>query len=54
MNQNLVNIKEEYIVNRLLAINFSLKVIQEVIFSINTYEQDIIVVGNKNKKMKRR
>ena len=30
----------------------SLKVIQAVIFSINTYKQDMIVVGNDNKKLK--
>ena len=30
----------------------SLKVIQAVTFSINTYEQDMIAVGNENKKTK--
>ena len=29
-----------------------LKLIQSAIVSINTYEQDIIAVGNKNKKIK--
>ena len=32
--------------------NSPLKVIQAVIFSINTYEQDMIAVGNKNKTIK--
>ena len=36
--------KEEALINRLLAINFSLKVIQAVIFPINTYKQEIIAV----------
>ena len=36
----------------MLAINFLLKVIQAVILSMNTYEQEIIEVGNDNEKMK--
>ena len=40
---------EEYVVSSLLAKTFSLKLIQAVIFSIDTYEQDIISVGNKKK-----
>ena len=52
INQKLVMIKKEAIIKRLLAINFSLKVIQEVIFYMNTYEQDMISVGNENKKIK--
>ena len=42
--------KEEALINRLLVKHFSLKVIQAVIFSLNTYEQDMIAVGNENKK----
>ena len=38
---------EEYVVSSLLAKTFSLKLIQAVIFSIDTYKQDIISVGNK-------
>ena len=37
----------------LLAKTFSLKVIQAVIFSINTYKQDMITVGENNKKIKK-
>ena len=37
----------------MLAKTFSFKVIQAVIFSINIYEQDMIAVGNENKKIKR-
>ena len=40
---------EEALIISLLAKTFSLKVTQAVIFSINTYEQDIIAVGNENK-----
>ena len=36
----------------MLAKTFSLNVTQAVLFSINTYEQDMIAVGNKNKKTK--
>ena len=36
----------------MLAINFSLKVIQEVVFYINTFKQDMIAVGNENQKNK--
>ena len=43
---------KEAIIISLLAKYFLLKVIQAVIFSINTYEQDIIAVGNENKKIK--
>ena len=40
---------EEALIINLLAKHFSLKGTQEVIFSINTYEQDTIaVVNNKN------
>ena len=35
-------------------INFLLKVIQAVIFSINTYKQDMISAGNKKRKIKNR
>ena len=40
--------KEEALINCLLAINFSLKVIQALIFSLNTYEKEMIEVGNNN------
>ena len=43
---------EEALIIRLLAKIFSLKFIQEVIFSINTYEQDMIAVDNENKRLK--
>ena len=42
---------EEYVIRSMLARNLSLKVIQAFIFSIDTYEQDIISVGNENKKL---
>ena len=42
-------IEKAFIIS-LLAKQFSLKVTQAVIFSINTYKQDIITVGNKNQK----
>ena len=45
--------KEEALINHLLAINVSLKVIQSVIFSINTHKQDMIAVGNENRKFKK-
>ena len=35
----------------MLTKTFSLKVIQSVVLSIDTYEQDIISVGNENKKI---
>ena len=41
--------KESLIISMLAKI-LSVKVIQAVIFSINTYGQDTIVVGNENKK----
>ena len=41
---------EEAFVIRLLSKTLSLKIIQAVIFSINTYEQDMISVGNEGKK----
>ena len=44
--------KEEAHINRLLAINFLLKVIQAVIFSMKIYKQEIIEVGNGNGKNK--
>ena len=40
---------EEALINSLLAKHFSLKVTQAVIFSINTYKQDIIAVGKEKK-----
>ena len=43
---------EEALIIRLLSKHFLLKVIQAVILSINTYEQDIIEVGEENKKIK--
>ena len=36
----------------MLDIDFSLKFFLAVIFSVNTYEQDIIALGNENKKIK--
>ena len=44
--------KEEALINRSLAINFTLKVIQVFMFSINTYKQYMIPVGNENGKIK--
>ena len=44
--------KEEALINCLLAINLSLKVIQAVIFSLNTYEKEMIEVGNNNEKIR--
>ena len=41
---------EEDLISSLLAKTFSLKVIQEVAVSNNIYEQDMISVGNKNRK----
>ena len=38
---------EEALIIRILAKNFLFKVIQEIIFSINTYKQDRIAVGNR-------
>ena len=38
--------------NRLLALNFLLKFIQEVIFNMNTYEHEMIAFGNENRKIK--
>ena len=46
------NKTEEALIIHLLAKIFSLKFIQEVIFSINTYEQDMIAVDNENKRLK--
>ena len=43
---------EEYLISSLLAKNFSLKLIQAVNFSINTYKKDMIEFGNENKKIK--
>ena len=43
--------KEEALINRLSAIDFSLKVIQAVIFYMNTYEQEMIAFWNENKKL---
>ena len=40
---------EEAVIIILLAKTFSLELTQAVIFSINTYEQDMIAVGNKKK-----
>ena len=40
---------EEALLNRLLAKDFLLKVIQAVIFSINTYEEDMIEFRKKNR-----
>ena len=45
---------EEAVISSLLAKQFSLKVTQSVIFSINTYKQDMIKVGNENKKKSQR
>ena len=45
-------ITEEYVIISLLAKHLSLKVVKEVILSINTYEQDMIEVWNENKKVK--
>ena len=41
---------EEDVINSLLAKNFLLKLIQAVILSIYTHKQNIISVGNENKK----
>ena len=41
---------EEDVIIILLAKHFLLKVIKAVLLSIDTYEQDISSVGNKNKK----
>ena len=41
--------EEEALINHLLAKIFSLKVIQAVIFSINTYKQEMTAVGNEKK-----
>ena len=41
---------KEALISSMLAKKISLKVTQAVIFSINTYEQDMIAVGNTNKK----
>ena len=43
---------KEGLISSLLDKNVSLKVIQSVIFSINTYKKDMLVVGNDNKKIK--
>ena len=43
---------EETLISSLLAKTFSLKVTLAVIFSINTYKQYMIAVGNENKKLK--
>ena len=45
--------KEEVLINRMLAINFLLKFIQAVIFSMNTYEKEILSVGNEDGKIKK-
>ena len=45
---------KESLISSLLAKKLSLKVIQAVIFSINTYEQDMIAVGNEKKHKKQR
>ena len=42
--------KEESVISSLLVKKLSLKVIQAVIFSIDTYKQDMIAVGNENQK----
>ena len=41
---------EESLISSLLAKTFSLKLTQEFIFFVNTYEQDMIAVGKENKK----
>ena len=43
--------KEEAFINRLLAIHLLPKVNQELIFFINTYEQDMIAVGDEKGKI---
>ena len=43
---------EEDLISSLFAKYFSLKLIKSVIFYINTYEQEMIAVGNKNQKNK--
>ena len=43
---------EESFISSLLAKTLYLKVTQAVIFSIDTYEQDMIAFGNENKKIK--
>ena len=43
--------KEETLIKRLLAIDFSLTFIQAVILSMNTYKQEIIEVENENEKL---
>ena len=40
---------KEALISSLLAKSFYLKVTQAVIFSINTYKEDMIAVGNENK-----
>ena len=40
---------EEDLISSLLANNYSLKVTQAFIVSVNTYEQDMIEVGNEKK-----
>ena len=47
-------ITEEDVIISLLAKHFLLKVIEAVILSIDTYEQDILSVGKKNKKYSQR
>ena len=44
---------EEDVISSLLDKTISLKVIQEVILSIETYEQDILSVGNEKKSSQR-
>ena len=46
------DIKEEALLNRLLAVNSPLKVIHSVILYIHIYKQDIIEVENENKNIK--
>ena len=45
------SITEEHFIISLLDKHFLPKVIQSVILSIDTYKQDILVVGNENKKI---
>ena len=44
--------KKEALINHLLAINLLLKFIQAVILYMNTYEQEMITVGDENGKIK--
>ena len=51
-SKNCKGITEKDVIISLVSKHFSLKLIKEVILSIDTYKQDMIEVGNRKRKLK--